>query len=807
MVPTESHAPPAIGSDAPVGPAAGHNPATGNPIPPPGTATPGPLTPAAIPADQQDTLYGDADEVLDDEEAGTVAYIGHVHLRYNGYTVNSDRATYDRKTRIVSVDNNVVASNGEETVYGDRITLDRGGGTFSTSQASTIVPPQLVSAALTQNLRISGRTLRQEGNKLIATDGLLTTCDFPNPHYKIGFEKATVIPHDHIILRKATLYRYDRVIFRIGYISLPIRDEISYSYLPVVGRTDEEGYFVKNVLGYTLKAAFPGLLRLDYMTKKGLGIGFDQGYRFGQNAVGTAVLYTLHDRSRNLNDLNYHVNHQQRIGETLTGITTDYQNNSYTALSPNSKTQNTSVTSSRIIGASTTTANLTLGSSAQGSSNGHANTYALSQSERFGGAGNVTFKLSGSNTLNSFTSLGSASVPATTSTSGNVQQNGDLAATGRLSIFDVLLAANKILVAKEVGGNAGLGSAVYRGPEKLPDLSFSTDSDRLRKVLLPGLFSAVPVRLAFGYGRYADDAPATLLTGSASTLTAARRIIESRSLLDVSLNPRPISLTPGGWLSLSMDGDYKQTLYGKDYAQYVLRQDTTLTQRLATNSSLNLVYGYLRPYGGAPTTFRFDQPGTINNLGANLALSGSHARLTVGTGYDLQRATQHNLTGFPRDPWQVLSAQLALKPSGIFQTRFTSAYDINTGRLVSANNRFRIRGRGNFALDTSTEYDPRSHKLSQISEVFQTPLFSRDLQLSVLTGYNGITKKFSYKNFGLVQSFHDYEYVFSYRDQPYGFRTERGFNVAIRLKAFPFVSTQPTGQYGTGLDTGTGEVF
>ena len=125
---------------------------------------------------------------------------------------------------------------------------------------------------------------------------------------------------------------------RIEYLSLPIRDDIQYSYLPLFGHTDEEGYFVKNALGYSLGKQFPGILRVDYMTKKGLGLGFDQGYSFGAFAAGTLTLYELHDKSRGVNDLNGRLNHQQRIGDTLTGITSDFQNNSYDAVTPQSRT-------------------------------------------------------------------------------------------------------------------------------------------------------------------------------------------------------------------------------------------------------------------------------------------------------------------------------------------------------------------------------------------------------------------------------------------------------------------------------------
>ena len=150
-----------------------------------------------------------------------------------------------------------------------------------------------------------------------------------------------------------------------------------------------------------------------------------------------------------------------------------------------------------------------------------------------------------------------------------------------------------------------------------------------------------------------------------------------------------------------------------------------------------------------------------------------------------------------------------MKPSGIFQTRFLVGYDVNTGRLVNASNSLRIYGKGNFAFATETTYNPQHNTVRDISGSLQTPVFSRDLQLTAQLDYDADKheQKFNYKNIGVIRSFHDYEYVLTYHDQPYGLRTDRGFNIAIRLKAFPILAGQSSSQYGTSVNTGTGEVF
>jgi hypothetical protein len=118
-----------------------------------------------------------------------------------------------------------------------------------------VVPVELLAPTLVQPLRLSGKTLAREGRDLVALDGLLTTCDYPDPHYHIGFRRATVIPNRRIALRDVTLFDgRNRKLLRIPYLAVPITDRVPrYNYLPQVGQNNEEGVFVKSVVGYLLR--------------------------------------------------------------------------------------------------------------------------------------------------------------------------------------------------------------------------------------------------------------------------------------------------------------------------------------------------------------------------------------------------------------------------------------------------------------------------------------------------------------------------------------------------------------------------
>jgi lipopolysaccharide assembly outer membrane protein LptD (OstA) len=746
-----------------------------------------------VPANERNrVIIENADVVRGKEGEGVVIAEGNVRLRYNGYVVTCDRATWDRRKRVVTFESHVILNTGGQTIYAEYVHVDARTNEFAAREGRTVIPPDLVGTQILQPVRLSGETVSRTGRNFNATNGVFTTCDFPDPHYKVGFRQADLIPNDRLVLRDAVIYRYEKPILRVKYLVVPIRDDIRYSYLPQVGRTNEEGWFVKAAVGYALGKFLPGLLRIDVMQKKGIGLGFDQAYRSGANAAGAVALYSLNDQNNNVHNWNGRVNHQQYLGDTLATVSTDFQRNSYQSITPQSQTSNTNLALARTTAARTTNVSLSYNNSDYSTTRTDTTAYTISDTEKFGQTGNLTFRLNGSDNTSQYN--GSDTSPS--STTGRQEQTADIRATGKVGIFDADLTANKSLLLRQKGtSNSG---GLFSGTQKLPDFLLSTDADRLG-----GFLRTAPLRFSFGYGRFLESV-SSFVDGA----TVFRPVTTARALFAAETSQDPnIPLTRGGGLSFSYGGGFRQAVYREDAAQYVLTARSTVRQRLGGTSNLNFNYNYVRPYGGTPPDFRLDQTGSINNVAAGLTVDSYRTRLSLLTGYDIERAGADVAPGFKKNPWQNLSGQLAFRPSPIFQTRFTAAYDFNTGQLLDATNRIRLRGRNNSALDTSLRYDPRTNKFPQITEAATLPFFSRDVFLTALAGYNGVRRQFDYKQFGINWSFHDYEYQFSFFDQPYGFRTERGFNISIRLKALPSFQPPATGQFGTSLDTGTGEVF
>lgn len=716
-------------------------------------------------------------DILEITETGTTS-TGNVRFEYDGYVVTCERATYESKRDYITFETHVQMETGHETFHAERIGFNRKTREFEALDARTILPPDRVGGSLLEPLRIWGKTMRREGNILKATQGFITTCDLDNPHAKIGFAYAELIPKQRLTLREATIYRYDRPVLRIKHLTIPITDDVHYSYLPNIGRTEEEGYFVKAVIGYSLSRTLPGLLRVDLMQRKGIGLGTDQAYRFGDTAAGRVNFYTLNDKSRGTRNFNGRVDHEQRLGEIDAHLTTDFQNNSYLAATQGSKTQNSNLTLNRNVGKVASTLNFGLNNANNSGSIYKTTAYGLKQQLPLGDKGQLNFSFTGTENLNE----------SGTSRTLRVQQSGELRATGPLGPFQAELATNRNFRNSTSGATS---SSFFGGTERLPELTLTTTK-------LNGLVGKIFSRAILGYGQFQE-------TRSSSSATNSQ-LSTQRFLLDTEV--MPIRKALSNRLSFDSTGRFKQTLYDGDYAaQYVLTHTSRLSQQLSEHGSVDFSYNYNRPYGGTPPGFRNDFVSAVNGLGLDYRVTGGHAAVSFGTGYDLNEAREIPLPGLRRRPWNQLRFSNELRPSENLHSKLVGSYDINTGRLVSLDHYAHYQTAQRLFLDTSLRYDPTTKKLREMRALTATPIFDHDTRLTGNSAYNNITHRFDFNTFALTHSFHDYEITVSYVDQPFGFRTEKGVNLSFRLKAFPSPQTSQGGRFGTPMDTGFGGGF
>ncbi len=117
----------------------------------------------------------------------------------------------------------------------------------------------------------------REDSDIEMWESQLTGCDFDKPHYYFSSPHLTIYPGDRIIGRHVVFWELDGrlPLFYWPYLVIYL-DEREQRLLPDVGFHTDRGFFLRSRYRYLLAGAYPGALLLDYYTRSGPGIGFEQ---------------------------------------------------------------------------------------------------------------------------------------------------------------------------------------------------------------------------------------------------------------------------------------------------------------------------------------------------------------------------------------------------------------------------------------------------------------------------------------------------------------------------------------------------
>ncbi len=774
--PTPPQGAPTAGNGTPTAPAGPSY--FGNPV----------LTPGSDLAYEADTVQSTS---LDDSQ---FTLLGHVRVYYQGYILNADRADVDLNKGEALFSRSVVllSPNGQtvrSTEYGT-LRLNLRQGTYDVLGAVSVLPPDTINAvqdiSLLLPVYVYGGAVNGSPSKVDAAATHFTTDIFQRrlgTHYSFGARQVYILPGRRLVARDVSLFKKDHRFFTIPYFFVPLDHRLQRQTLfPTVGETPDEGYFIKFAFGYALATSLPGILRLDLMTRKGIGTGFDQTYgstAAPQKGSGTFTLYHLYDRQTGLTNLTGSLSHAQRFGTVNATLSSQFQQNSYYASAAESRALSTQLNLTRSVG-NLTTSLLT---------NLSENNYGLGTSQTLTSSFNSAYAPTRKEQLLTQLNFSQFVSPSLLGVGGTDQREleSNVDYTQHENAFNLELLGTKYTTL----GASTTGSGFAGGLERLPELRLSTDPTHLT-ALRSFLPNGAQVGLSLGdfnepFSR--TDTQRAYFSLDTGTVT---KNINARNSFDYG-------------------GSFQQGFYGDDTAQYVLNGRTGYRLKIGSKSSAGVTYLYLKPYGYSP--FQFDQIGNSNLAALSFAYQETSAlKLAVASGYDFNQT--RGVNGSSAAPWQNVAFQSLFAPGNIFRLQTTSSYDLNHNTLLDLTNNLRVRAPGNIALDLGTRFAPSQHKFSQINGDFDIP-FLRDpnpeedagYRIRAIGGYNGYTDKFDYKGLALTRSWHDWEATLVYQDTPNGLRPGSSFMFNFRLKAFPAYEPFATGQYGQSLDTGLGQVF
>lgn len=750
------------------------------------------LLPPRKPLDQSDIAGSVQDAIKKDpwvypladqlrfEADGHIVASGNVLIKTVNQTIRAQRFTYNPTTKVASLSGDVHYFEDGIRVDADAMAVNVETYDFDALEANVVIDASRTGGTSLQAMRFSAAHAQRNGKVLQAENGVFTTCDLVVPHGDVGFSSAMLIADERLVLRDAKIRRYERSVVTIRHLSVPLKEKRPGGWLPAFGRTNEEGYFVKAAIGYAVASQLPGLLRVDLMERKGIGLGFDQVYRYlgASPGAGRLVVYDLKDNNRGVHNRNIRFEHEQRVGALDFRLNSDQSSNSYQSAISGSQTRSNGIT---VIKQSPRSPfNLSFVDGLSGSSFAKSGTRTLSTSQGFSIGTNFSGNVKYSNIANR-TSSGTLANPTLAKSQ---RELAELTARGVIGPFDAQVQANRNLSNKS-SGQSGT-SAFFGGTERLPEI-------RLNLKKPPSLVAGILQSATLGYGRFLESS----LRGGVPQAVGTNRF-----LADLSAKPIERSIGSAQFRSSSR---FLQTIYdGGTAAQYVLDHSTTLAAGGDEGAGWNLTYRYNRPYGGVPVGFRLDRTGSSNIVSMSRTYATDRLFASFGTAFDIERSREPLFPGSPRRPWTNLQAQVSSVLSQRLAARTQVAWDPNTKSPVSMQYGIQAELSEQFFTDLALSYEPRLHQWTQLAGRFGGWIFGRDTRLMSQLSYSGFSKKFDYRSLAVEHSFHDYVLTVAYVDQPFGFRSEKGINIGLRLRAFPVGDIPQTGRFGTARDAGFG---
>jgi LPS-assembly protein len=204
-------------------------------------------------------------EALSTRSEGNLAIAeGNVVISVGDTVLYCNHAQYDVTTREVLVSGDVRIYRGDKIFSGDRAIYNLDTKHVSGAEFRTAAGPFLAQAhALTSTGMEAFEVSR----------GLFTTDNSSNPGFHLRARKVRIYHNDHTEYENVTVYVGRTPVLWLPYLYQPAQSDQSFSIVP--GSRNIWGAFLMSRLAFPAGKNTLGAGRLDYLAKRGVGVGLD----------------------------------------------------------------------------------------------------------------------------------------------------------------------------------------------------------------------------------------------------------------------------------------------------------------------------------------------------------------------------------------------------------------------------------------------------------------------------------------------------------------------------------------------------
>ncbi len=250
------------------------------------------------------------------DRARSVVYArGNVVVEYEDLTLRADEILLELEPMELAARGKVVLETLDQVITADQLTYNLRTRFGSLEVAETRWRDPLVQDP------IHIRAQRMEGNpeqRVCFTGAEVTTCDLDDPGapYKLAAREIEFIPQDRVVMRDVSLYLFGAKILTLPFFVLFLREPRQTRILPLVGYSEEEGFFIKVTTTYVLSDEHLGFVYTDWMERLGFGGGFEHLWRYDRGQ-GDYFFYLLQNRKLPGYDLRVRLQHRHDFGGGL----------------------------------------------------------------------------------------------------------------------------------------------------------------------------------------------------------------------------------------------------------------------------------------------------------------------------------------------------------------------------------------------------------------------------------------------------------------------------------------------------------
>lgn len=218
---------------------------------------------------------------------------GNVVVLWQGMNLTADQVRYAAATHMLHASGSVVLSKGPTVLKGTTLVLNMDTGMAEMDKTLLTVPDSGMTITAEKLVRINE-------NEFTATATELTTCDMPDPSWKIGSDKLKVNLLGYATGRNVIFYIKEVPVLYLPWIAFPaVLEKRSGFLFPHFDFSKSRGLQLDVPLYLVISPSQDLLLDLDMMSRRGVGAGFDYRYIRTRGSEGHLGGYSIYDHIEN----------------------------------------------------------------------------------------------------------------------------------------------------------------------------------------------------------------------------------------------------------------------------------------------------------------------------------------------------------------------------------------------------------------------------------------------------------------------------------------------------------------------------